>query len=135
MPVHNPLHHRLTPTPTGISAEHRFPRGELDPAEHRRALLALADGLGAGLRTSGQIAQGVTCTVRYADQSAANTTRQLTLDNGDDKPLAIEAVVDRARARFGHSAIHPASLAITTRTSQTGGQEDAHGRWASEGDG
>ncbi|MEV8547683.1 hypothetical protein [Streptomyces sp. NPDC051572] len=68
-------------------------------------------------------------------QSAVNATRQLTFDNGDDKPLAIEAVVDRARARFGHSAIHPASLAITTRTSQTGGQEDAHGRWESEGDG
>ncbi|MFF4307908.1 hypothetical protein [Streptomyces sp. NPDC001601] len=49
-----------TPAPASISAEHRFPRDELDPAEHRRALLALADDLGARLRISGQIAQGLT---------------------------------------------------------------------------
>ncbi|MFG3035148.1 hypothetical protein ACGFZJ_42535 [Streptomyces sp. NPDC048253] len=39
-------------------------------------------------------------------------TRQLTLDQGDDKPLALEAVADRARARCGHNVIHPAALAI-----------------------
>jgi DNA polymerase-4 len=46
-------------------------------------------------------------------QPAANATRQLTLDNADDKPLTIEAVADRARARFGHGVLHPASLAVT----------------------
>ncbi|MGP4089477.1 DNA polymerase Y family protein [Streptomyces sp. KR55] len=157
-----------TPAPARISAEHRFARDELDPAEHRRALLALADDLGARLRTSGQITQGLTCTIRYADQSAtprsrtlpeatfhtvllaraayavyeslgpqrarvrsialradalqpaAEATRQLTLDSGDDRPLAIEAVADRARARFGHSVLYPAALAIGARRS--GGQ-------------
>lgn len=146
-----------------MNSEHRFDRDELDPAQHRRALLALADDLGARLRTSGQIATGVTCTVHYADASSTRRSRtlpeatqhtmllartayalydslglqrarvrsialradalrpderathQLTFDNGDDKPLAIEAVADRARARYGHSVLYPAALAVTTR--------------------
>ncbi|GHB28922.1 hypothetical protein GCM10010306_021680 [Streptomyces umbrinus] len=153
-----------TPTPASISAEHRFGRDELDPAQHRRALLALAADLGARLRGSGQITTGLTCTVHYADSSdtrrsrtlpeatqhtvllartayaayeslglqrarvrsialradalrpAERATRQLTLDSGDDKPLAIEAVADRARARYGHSVLYPAALAIGAET-------------------
>ncbi|MFI6341061.1 DNA polymerase thumb domain-containing protein [Streptomyces sp. NPDC050535] len=153
-----------TPTPASISAEHHFGRDELNPAHHQRALLALADNLGARLRGSGQIATGLTCTVHYADSSdtrrsrtlpeatqhtvllartayavyeslglqrarvrsialradalrpADRATRQLTLDARDDKPLAIEAVADRARARYGHSLLYPASLAIGAET-------------------
>ncbi|MFE5084468.1 DinB/UmuC family translesion DNA polymerase [Streptomyces mirabilis] len=149
-----------TPAPASIGAEHAFPRDELDPSQHRRALLALADELGTRLRASDQIAQGLTCTIRYADQTAtrhsrtlpeathhtvllartayalyeslglqrarvrnialradalrpaAKATRQLTLDTADDKPLAIEAVAGRARARFGHGMLYPAALAI-----------------------
>ncbi|MFI0813451.1 DNA polymerase Y family protein [Streptomyces echinatus] len=152
-----------TPTPASMSSEHRFDRDELNPAQHRRALLALADDLGARLRTSRQIAAGVTCTVRYADASSTrrsrtlpeatqhtvllartaytvynslglqrarvraialradglraddHATRQLTLDAGDDKPLAIEAVADRTRARYGHQVLYPATLAISSR--------------------
>ncbi|MEU6688180.1 hypothetical protein [Streptomyces sp. NPDC046832] len=148
-----------TPTPASISTEHRFARDELDPIQHRRALLALADDLGARLRTSGQIASGLTCTMHYADQRstrrsrvlseatqhtvllaraayalyeslglqrarvrsialradalrpAHRATRQLTLDTQDDKPLAIESVADRARARYGHHVVSPAALA------------------------
>lgn len=159
------------PAPASVSAEHRFPRDELDPAEHRRALLALADDLGARLRTGGHIAQGLTCTIRYADQTAtrrsrtlaeatfhtvllaraayavyeslglqrarvrgialradtlqpaANATRQLTLDGSDDKPLAIQAVIDRVRARFGHGVLHPASLAVADRAPREGSQD------------
>ncbi|MFE1840573.1 DNA polymerase Y family protein [Streptomyces sviceus] len=173
-----------TPAPASLSSEHRFPQDELDPAAHRRTLLALADDLGARLRTSGQIATGVTCTVRYADGSATRrsrtlheatqhtvllaragyavydslglqrarvrsitlradalqpvdrATRQLTLDAGDDKPLALEAVADRARARYGHQVIYPAALAVSSRSSSArpgdggGCAEDAHGRRA-----
>ncbi|WP_069764885.1 hypothetical protein [Streptomyces sp. LUP47B] len=152
-----------TPAPASLSTEHRFARDELDPAAHRRTLLALADDLGARLRASGQIATGVTCTIRYADGSAtrrsrtlpeatqhtlllartayavydslglqrarvrsialradalrpaARATRQLTLDAGDDKPLALEAVADRARTRYGHQVIYPAALAVSSR--------------------
>lgn len=146
-----------TPTPASISSEHHFDRDELDPAAHRRALLAL----GTRLRASGQIASGLTCTIHYSDRSstrrsrvlseatqhtvllaraayavyeslglqrarvrsialradafrpAGAATRQLTLDVSDDKPLAIEAVTDRARARYGHPVLYPAALAAT----------------------
>ncbi|MFG3590613.1 hypothetical protein [Streptomyces sp. NPDC047990] len=146
-------------TPASISTEHRFTRDELDPAAHRRVLLALADDLGTQLRTSGQIAAGLTCTIRYADHTstrrartlpeatqhtvllartayalyeslglqrarvrsialradalrpAEGATRQLALDSGDEKPLAIEAVADRARTRYGSPVIYPAALA------------------------
>ncbi|MFJ8803112.1 DNA polymerase thumb domain-containing protein [Streptomyces sp. NPDC102487] len=159
-----------TPTPASMSSEHRYDRDELDPAQHRRALLALADDLGARLRRSDQIAAGVTLTVRYADASSTRrsrtlpeptqhtvllartaytlyaslglqrarvrvitlradalrsddrATRQLTLDNSDDKPLAIEAVADRARARYGQNLLYPAALAVTRRPS-TGADE------------
>lgn len=30
---------------------------------------------------------------------------ELTLDSEDDKPLALEAVANRARARYGHNAL------------------------------
>ncbi|MEU5324341.1 hypothetical protein AB0G67_47670 [Streptomyces sp. NPDC021056] len=43
---------------------------------------------------------------------SGTATRQLTLDAGDDRPLAIEAVADRARACFGHSVLYPAALAV-----------------------
>ncbi|WP_328974141.1 DNA polymerase Y family protein [Streptomyces canus] len=173
-----------TPAPASLSTEHRFARDELDPAAHRRTLLALADDLGARLRATDQIATGVTCTIRYADGSAtrrsrtlpeatqhtlllartayavydslglqrarvrsitlradalrpaARATRQLTLDAGDDKPLALEAVADRARTRYGHQVIYPAALAISSRSSSArqrnrgGRAEDAHGRRA-----
>jgi DNA polymerase-4 len=150
--------------PVSISAEQCFARDELSPAAHRRALLMLADELGARLRDSDQITGGLTCTVHYADHSAtrrtrtlteatqhtvllsraayavyesfglqrarvrsitlraealrpaAQGTRQLTLDSGDDKSLAIEAVADRARTRYGSQVLYPAALAISSRT-------------------
>ncbi|MEV6406038.1 hypothetical protein AB0M58_24200 [Streptomyces bobili] len=43
---------------------------------------------------------------------ADRATRQLTLDADDDKPLALEAVADRARARYGSHVLYPAALAI-----------------------
>ncbi|MFF1678376.1 hypothetical protein ACFVYG_20345 [Streptomyces sp. NPDC058256] len=158
------------PTPASLSTEHHFPRDELDPAAHRRALLALAEDLGAGLRASGQIATGLTCTVRYTDLSstrrtrtlpeatphtvllaraayavyeslglqrarvrtialraealrpAKRATRQLTLDAGDDRPLAIEAVADRARVRYGHHVLYPAALATNARPQRDSGR-------------
>ncbi|MFF2520232.1 hypothetical protein [Streptomyces sp. NPDC058086] len=60
-----------------MRTEHAFPREELDPGQHRRALLALADDLGTRLRTSNQIAQGLTCTIHYADQTATRRSRTL----------------------------------------------------------
>ncbi|MDJ0347524.1 hypothetical protein QMK19_02400 [Streptomyces sp. H10-C2] len=39
------------------------------------------------------------------------TARQLSLEPGDDKARLIEAAADRARARFGPAAVHPAGTA------------------------
>ncbi|MFD8308436.1 hypothetical protein ACFV29_39845 [Streptomyces sp. NPDC059690] len=47
---------------------------------------------------------------------ADRATRQLTLDAGDDKPLATEAVADRTTTRNGHQVIYPAALAISSRS-------------------
>lgn len=46
---------------------------------------------------------------------AEDAPRQLTFDPDTDRSLAIEAVADRARKRFGEDAIKPASLAHATR--------------------
>ncbi|MEV5795975.1 hypothetical protein AB0L69_40270, partial [Streptomyces sp. NPDC052192] len=50
-------------------------------------------------------------------RSDDGATRQLTLDSSDDKPLAIEAVADCARARYGRNLLYPAALAVTRRPS------------------
>ncbi|OEJ22645.1 DNA polymerase Y family protein [Streptomyces subrutilus] len=42
---------------------------------------------------------------------SSEASQQLTLDPGDDRALAVEAVTDRARARYGPGTIRPATLA------------------------
>ncbi|MGW6877419.1 DNA polymerase Y family protein [Streptomyces xanthophaeus] len=42
-------------------------------------------------------------------------TQQLTLGPGDDRALAIEAVTDRVRARYGPGTLRPAALATSTK--------------------
>ncbi|MFJ8212137.1 hypothetical protein [Streptomyces sp. NPDC096033] len=43
--------------------------------------------------------------------------QQLSLDADDDRARAVEAVADRARARYGPGTLRPATLASTQRTS------------------
>ncbi len=140
-----------------LAADRAFEHDVLDPAEHRRALLDLAEEVAARLRDAKQAAGGLTLSIRYADRSVSSrtlaeatahtrqiattayglydafglqrarvraislraqglrpsseATQQLTLDPGDDRALAIEAVTDRARARYGPGTIRPAALA------------------------
>ncbi|MEV6754147.1 hypothetical protein [Streptomyces sp. NPDC051214] len=142
-----------------LAAEHAFPRDELDPARHRRALLSLTDELGARMRDEDQVCRSLTLTVRYADRSTTSRTRalpeptahscaltgsayrmyealglqrarvrgislraeglapaehaahQLMFDPVDDRARKLEAVADRARAKFGPGAIVPGTLA------------------------
>ncbi|GAA3307400.1 DNA polymerase Y family protein [Streptomyces cinereospinus] len=67
--------------PNGVSrslaAERPFPRDEVDPERHRRALLSAAEELGARLRAVEKVCHTLTLTVRYADRSS--TTRSRTL--------------------------------------------------------
>ncbi|MER6443392.1 hypothetical protein ABT275_45065 [Streptomyces sp. NPDC001185] len=74
------------PRPASISTEHRFTRDELDPATHRRALLAL----GTRLRTSGHRSR--TCTIRYVDHTSTRRVRTL--------PEATQQTVLLARAAY-----------------------------------
>ncbi|MGW6706855.1 DNA polymerase Y family protein [Streptomyces sp. NPDC054956] len=149
------------PIAKSATAVRDFDHDVLDPVEHRRALLDLAEELGGRLRDEQQIAGNLTLTVRYADRStssrsrthseptahtrplagtayelydslglqrarvrsiglraqdlrpAAEAAEQLTLGPSDDRARAIEAVTDRARARYGHGTIRPAALAAT----------------------
>ncbi|MFD7325137.1 hypothetical protein ACFV9D_29270 [Streptomyces sp. NPDC059875] len=142
-----------------MAAERAFAQDELNHSTHRRALLALAEELGARMRTEKQVCRSLTVTVRYADRSTTTRTRtlpeptahsaaltalaytihgsfglqrarvrgialraeglapaegaahQLTFDPADEKARRIEAVADRARAKFGPRAIVPGSLA------------------------
>ncbi|GGS33964.1 hypothetical protein AB0E75_27115 [Streptomyces griseoviridis] len=67
--------------PNGVSrslaAERAFPRDEIDPARHRRALLSATEELGTRLRAVDRICRTLTLTVRYADRSATPRTRTL----------------------------------------------------------
>ncbi|MFJ2059224.1 DNA polymerase thumb domain-containing protein [Streptomyces sp. NPDC087908] len=142
-----------------VAAERSFPHDETDRTRQRRALLSLAEELGARLRTEGQVCRSLAVTVRYADRTtttrsralpeptahsaaltalayavhdslglqrarvrgvalraeglagAEGTAHQLSLDPSDEKARRIEAVADRARAKFGPRAVLPGSLA------------------------
>lgn len=58
------------PTTAPLVREYAFPEDALDPRHHRAALLALAEELGAHLRTAHEVVDALTLTVRYADGSA-----------------------------------------------------------------
>jgi nucleotidyltransferase/DNA polymerase involved in DNA repair len=60
-----------------IAAERTFPRDELDQEQQRRALLSIAEELGAAMRGAGQVCHALTLTVRYADRSTTTRTRTL----------------------------------------------------------
>ncbi|MGQ4345444.1 MULTISPECIES: DinB/UmuC family translesion DNA polymerase [unclassified Streptomyces] len=84
-------------------SEHRYDRDALDPAQHRRALLALADDFGARLRTSDQIATGVTLSVRCADASSTRRSRTL--------PEPTQHTVLLARTAYTSACSAPGSVA------------------------
>jgi DNA polymerase-4 len=61
----------------------------LDPAQHHRAVLGLADRIGQRLRGERQFASRLTLTVRYADRTS--TTRTRTLPESTDHSPAVAA--------------------------------------------
>ena len=180
----------VTPEAVALSVgeAYRFDTDELEADQHRRALLTLAEQVGARLRSEAQAAGAVSITVHYADRStttrtrilveathhsaalarsayeiyerlglqrarvrrislraqtlgpAAGTTRQLTFDADVDKALAVEAVADRARARYGPKAVMPASLAgapavlAISALRRSGGRTDLWEAWAVRGE-
>jgi DNA polymerase-4 len=80
-----------------------------EPTDHSPALAATALGLLAALGL--QRARVRAFTIRVDDLMPADGAHhQLSLDPGDDRARAAEAAADRARARFGPNAAHPATL-------------------------
>ncbi|MEU5307225.1 ImpB/MucB/SamB family protein [Streptomyces sp. NPDC021562] len=78
----------------------------LDPAQHHRAVLGLADRIGQRLREESQIASRITLTVRYADRSSSTRTRALPEPTHHTPALAADALslltglgLQRARVR------------------------------------
>lgn len=94
----------------------------LDPVQHHRAVLGLADRIGQLLRGEGQITRRLTLTVRYADRSSTTRTRTLPEPTDHSPALAAAALglltglgLQRARVRaFGirADALLPADSAF-----------------------
>ncbi|MFE4874070.1 hypothetical protein [Streptomyces sp. NPDC056682] len=59
------------------TVSHRFGSDELDPAEHHRALLALAEELGLRLRGTKEVCKGLAIVVRYADNTSTTRSKRL----------------------------------------------------------
>ncbi|MCZ4101094.1 DNA polymerase Y family protein [Streptomyces sp. H39-C1] len=113
--------HALDPRPVtpqaaarSLSAEHDFPRDELQPDQHRRVLLDLSDQLGARLRTEEQVAGALTLTLRYADRSSTTRTCTLipTAHNDDLRGAAYRmyAALSLQRARVRRVALRVEDL-------------------------
>ncbi|WP_445525015.1 DNA polymerase Y family protein [Streptomyces cyslabdanicus] len=78
----------------------------LDPAQHHRAVLGLADRIGQRLRGESRVAGRLTLTVRYADRSSTTRTRTLPEPTNHSPVLAATALgllavlgLQRARVR------------------------------------
>ncbi|MET8408794.1 ImpB/MucB/SamB family protein [Streptomyces sp. NPDC005195] len=89
-----------------LSADLVLERDSLDPAQHHRAVLGLADRIGQRLRGESQVADRLTLTVRYADRSATTRTRALPEPTNHSPALAATALglltslgLQRARVR------------------------------------
>ncbi|MER5518395.1 hypothetical protein [Streptomyces sp. NPDC002763] len=89
-----------------LTADLMLERDSLDPAQHHRAVLGLADRIGQRLRGESQVAGRLTLTVRYADRSSTTRTRALPEPTNHSPALAAEALglltsrgLQRARVR------------------------------------
>ncbi|MFD5876581.1 hypothetical protein [Streptomyces sp. NPDC060322] len=84
-----------------IAAERSFPRDELDPEQHRRALLSLTEELGARLRVDGQVCRSLAVSVRYADRTGyATLTRSRTLTEPTAHSVALTSLAYRIQDSF-----------------------------------
>ncbi|WP_089102978.1 DNA polymerase Y family protein [Streptomyces hyaluromycini] len=89
-----------------LTADLVLERDCLDPAQHHRAVLGLAERIGQRLRGESQIARRLTLTVRYADRTSTTRTRTLPEPTGHSPALATTALdllaalgLQRARVR------------------------------------
>lgn len=106
-----------------MTADLVLDRDCLDPAQHHRAVLGLAEELGRRLRNEAQVTGRLTLTLRYADQSATTRTRTLPEPTAHSPLLTATALgvltslsLQRARVRgYALTADRLRSVADTTR--------------------
>ncbi|MEC3993271.1 ImpB/MucB/SamB family protein [Actinacidiphila sp. DG2A-62] len=108
--------------PAHLSADHFFERDCLDPAEQHRAVLALAERLGARLRTEVQAAGRLTLTVRCADRSSVARACALPEATGHSPALAAAALGLLARLGLQRARVR----VLTLRAEGLLPAEDAH---------
>ncbi|MFE0133139.1 hypothetical protein ACFWY6_16440 [Streptomyces sp. NPDC059037] len=85
-----------------LAAERPFPRDELDPTRHRRALLSITEELGVRMRGDDQVCRSLTLTVRYADRTGyATTTRTRALPEPTAHSSALTATAYRMYEALG----------------------------------
>ncbi|MGW3850213.1 DNA polymerase Y family protein [Streptomyces fagopyri] len=89
-----------------LTADLVLDRDCLDPAQHHRAVLGLADRIGQRLRGERQVAGRITLTVRYADRSSTTRSRTPAEPTNHSPALAATALglltalgLQRARVR------------------------------------
>ncbi|MGW1212381.1 DNA polymerase Y family protein [Streptomyces sp. NPDC002499] len=89
-----------------LTADLVLSRDCLDPAQHHRAVLGLAEQIGQRLRTERQITGRLTLTVRYADRTSTTRTRALPEPTDHSPALTATALglltslgLQRARVR------------------------------------
>ncbi|MEU6196937.1 ImpB/MucB/SamB family protein [Streptomyces sp. NPDC047061] len=89
-----------------LAADLVLDRDCLDPVQHHRAILGLAEQLGGRLRGERRVAGRLTLTVRYADRSSSTRTRALPEPTDHSPALAAAALglltslgLQRARVR------------------------------------
>ncbi|MDR3081297.1 MAG: ImpB/MucB/SamB family protein [Streptomyces sp.] len=89
-----------------LSADLVLDRDCLDPEQHHRAVLGLAEQIGVRLRGEGRVAGRITLTVRYADRSSTTRTRKPAEPTDHSPALATAALgllaglgLQRARVR------------------------------------
>ncbi|MDX3433911.1 helix-hairpin-helix domain-containing protein [Streptomyces sp. ME01-18a] len=74
--------------PKTITRTRRFDRDELEPDQHHRTVLGLAEQLGSQLRDTDAVCQALTLTVTYADRTSTSRTRTLAEPTAHTPALA-----------------------------------------------
>nr|WP_322973357.1 hypothetical protein [Actinacidiphila soli] len=103
-----------SPSPS-LSADRLFSQDELDPDQHRRALLSITEQLGAQLRGRREVCRTLTLTVRYADRTSTTKTRTLPEATSHSTALAraaydLHATLGLQRARVRATALRAHNL-------------------------
>jgi len=109
-----------------IAAERTFPRDELDPERQRRALLSLAEELGARMRGDGQVCRALTVLVRHAARTGyATLSRTRALSEPTAHSAALTELAYRIHDSFGLQRARVRGIALRAE-GLTDGEQATH---------